>query len=170
MFKETRSRIPSLSTWLGCCYSSPSFLHFGNHTINSICGVQQSDPLGPLGFALTLHPIIKKVKSEVLGLLANSWYLDDGTLCGSPDDFNLALSIIEELAPSTNRSKSLLFIPKEDSLPHNPHPPEITITSEGFVLVSSPIGPASFCNSQVLRRITKLKNTLSYLQTYRTHK
>ena len=65
MFKEARSCIPSLSTWLEFCYSSPSFLHVGDHTINSICGVQQGDPLGPLGFALTLHPIIEKVKSEV---------------------------------------------------------------------------------------------------------
>ena len=76
MFKEARSCIPSLSTWLEFCYSSPSFLHFGDHTINSICGVLQGDPLGPLGFALTLLPIIKNVKSEVPGLLANSWYLD----------------------------------------------------------------------------------------------
>ena len=98
------------------------------------------DPLGPLGFALTLHPIIEKVKSEVPGLLANSWYLDEGTLCGSPDDVNLALSII---APtwglSLNPSKSLFFIPKAP--PHNPLPTDIPTTSEGFVLLGSPIGP-----------------------------
>ena len=117
MFKEMRSHIPSLSTWLEFSYSSPSFLHFGDHTINSICRVQQSDPLGPLGFALTLHTIIKKVKSEVPVLLANSWYLDDGTLCGSPDDLNLALSIIDELAPTQGLSlhcdKSLIFYPQK---------------------------------------------------------
>ena len=95
MFKEVRSHIPSLSTWLEFCYNSPSFLHFGDYTINSICGVQQGDPLGPLGFALTFHAIIEKVKSEVLSLLANSWYLDNGTLCGWPDNLNSALSIIE---------------------------------------------------------------------------
>ena len=82
MFKEVRSHIPSLSTWLEFCYNSQSLLHFGDYTINSICGVQQGDPLGSLGFALTFRPIIEKVKSEVLGLLANSWYLDNGTLCG----------------------------------------------------------------------------------------
>ena len=50
------------------------------------CGVQQGDPLGPLGFALALHPIIERIQAEVPGLLANAWYLDDGTLCGSPDN------------------------------------------------------------------------------------
>ena len=126
MFKEMRSCIPSLSIWLEFCYSCRSLLHFGDHTINSICGVQQGDPLGPLGFALTLHFIIEKVKSQVPGLLANSWYLDDCTLCGSPDDLNLALSII---APT--RGLSLLIIPKAP--PHNP------LTSEGFVLLGSSI-------------------------------
>ena len=139
MFKEARSRIPSLSTWLELCYSRPSLLHFGDHTINSICGVQQGDPLGPLGFALTLHPIIVKVKSEVPGLL------DAGTPCGSPDDLNLALSIIEELTPtwglSLNHSKSLLFIPKEDSSPHNPLSTDIPTTSEGIILLGSLIAP-----------------------------
>ena len=100
MFKEEKSRIPSLSTWLEFCYNSPSFLHFGDHTINSTCRVQQGDPLGPLGFALTLHSVIEKVTSEIQGQLANAWYLDDDTLCGSPDDLNLALSVIEELAPT----------------------------------------------------------------------
>ena len=127
-----RSCIPSLSIWLEFCYSCRSLLHFGDHTINSICGVQQGDPLGPLGFVLTLHPIIEKVKSEVPGLLGNSWYLD--ILCGSPDDLNLALSIIAPTRGlSLNPSKSLLVIPKAP--PHNP------LTSEGFVLLGSPISP-----------------------------
>ena len=112
IFKEARSRIPSLSTWLEFCYSHPSLLHFGDHTINSICGVQQDDPLGPLGFALTLHPIIENVKSEVPGLLANFWYLDDGTVCGSPDDLNLALSIIEELTLTRGLSLNHILHPQ----------------------------------------------------------
>ena len=124
MFKEMRSCIPSLSIWLEFCYSCQSLLHLGDHTINSICGVQQGDPLRHLGLALTLHPIIEKVKNEVSGLLVNSWYLDDGTLCGSPDDLNLALTII---APTwglfLNPSKSLLVIP--NAPPHNPLPTDI---------------------------------------------
>ena len=90
-----------------------------------------------------------------------------GTVCGSPADLNLALFIIEELAPtrglSLHHRKSLLFIPGEDSLPYKPLPPEIPITSEDFVLLGSPIGLASFCNFQVLKRIRNLKHTLSYL-------
>ena len=85
MFGEVRSRIPGLSAWLEFCYGSPSLLQFGAHNIDSCCGVQQGDPLGPLRFALTLHPVIERLKHDDIGLLANVWYLDDGTLCRRPE-------------------------------------------------------------------------------------
>ena len=28
------------------------------------CGVQQGDPLGPLGFALALHPIVRTIQHQ----------------------------------------------------------------------------------------------------------
>ncbi len=59
MFQEFRRHLPSMS------------LHLG------YCGAQQGDPLGPLGFALTLHPIVNRIRSS---LTLNAWYLDDGTL------------------------------------------------------------------------------------------
>lgn len=59
-----------------------ALLHLRDYTIHSCCGVQQGEPLGPLEFAFTLHPIIEKIKQEVPGLLINARYLDDGTLCG----------------------------------------------------------------------------------------
>ena len=65
-----------------------------------------------------LHPIVERIKREVPNLLVNVWYLDDGTLCGSPEDLVKALSIIEEDGPARglilNRMKSLLFIPERD--------------------------------------------------------
>ena len=58
------NRIPSMAAWLESSYGSQPHLHLGEHTILSCCGVQQGDPLGPLGFALSLHPIIEKIKEE----------------------------------------------------------------------------------------------------------
>ena len=89
-----------------------TLLHLGGDTIKSRCGVQQGDPLGPLGFALVLQPIIERIKREVPGLKINAWYLDDGTLVGSPHDLLAALQIVEEEGPPRglhlNRQKSLL--------------------------------------------------------------
>ena len=56
MFVEIRRCIPSISAWMESCYSCQPFLLLGKDSIHSCCGVQQGDPLGPLGFALSLHP------------------------------------------------------------------------------------------------------------------
>ena len=76
-----------------------TFLHLGGDCIHSCCGVQQGDHLGPLGFALTLHPIVECIKDEVPDLALNAWYFNDGTLVGFPEDLALALSIIKKFGP-----------------------------------------------------------------------
>ena len=80
MFVEIRRRSPTISAWMESCYSCQSFLLLGKDSIRSCCCVQQGDPLGPLDFASTLHPLIEKIKAELPGLTLNAWYLDDGTL------------------------------------------------------------------------------------------
>ena len=99
--------------------------------------VQQGDPLGPLCFALTLQPVIQRINEDVPNLLCNAWYLDDGTLCGTPQDLAAALRIIEEEGPlrglHVNGSKSLLYIPPGDDPHQNKLPPDIPISSSGFL-------------------------------------
>ncbi len=166
MFKEVRARIPSMAAWMESCYGAQPILRLGSHTILSCCGVQQGDPLGPLGFSLAFLPIIEKIQDQVPGLLINAWYLDDGTLCGSAKDLSSALEIIESEAPiyglHLNRSKSLLHIP-EGLSGHNPLPADIPITRDGFDLLGSPIGSASHCEASVLRRVQKVQVILSKL-------
>ena len=167
MFKEIRDRIPAMAAWMESCYGAQPILHLGESIIRSQSGVQQGDPLGPLGFALTLQPIIERIKEEVPGLKINAWYLDDGTLCGSPNDLLEALKIIEQEGPTRglhlNHSKSLLHIPEEADASPNPLPSDIPITREGFNLLGSPIGPPSFCEATVMKRVEKVKVALSNL-------
>ena len=62
-------------------------------------GIQQGDLLGPLSlfcFALTVQPIAMRIKRELPNLLCNVWYLDDVTICGSPQNLAAALKIIEK--------------------------------------------------------------------------
>ena len=100
LFKEVRYRLPQIAAWTECSYGSQPILLLNDRPIYSCCGVQQGDPLGPLGFALVLQPVIEKIKEEVPGLLINVWYLDDGTLCGTEEELAIALSIIETEGPS----------------------------------------------------------------------
>ena len=78
----------------------------------------------------------------------NSWYLDDGTLVGSPDQLAAALDIIETLAPAIGLNlnrKSLLFIPEEEDATSSPLPTDIPVTRQGFSLLGCLIGPPEFC-------------------------
>ena len=101
MFEEVRDHIPSMAAWTECCYGFQPLLPLGRHIINS---------LGPLCFALALHPDVERIAEEVPGLLMNAWYLDDGTLCGSGEAMLKALRIIEDDGPARglclNRGKS----------------------------------------------------------------
>ena len=129
--------------------------------------MQQGDPLGPLGFAITLQPIVERIKAEVPGLILNSWYLDDGTLMGSAEDLAKALNIIESDGPAVglvlNRLKSLLYIPQDDVASASPLPPDIPVTRQGFTLLGCPIGPPSFCEESLLHNVEKIKIALDRL-------
>ena len=167
MFTEVRNRIPSMAAWMESCYGAEPTLHLGDRTIPSRCGVQQGDPLGPQGFALALHPLIEMIEEEVPSLLLNVWYLDDGTLCGSPGDLSSALDIIEQHGPARglflNRAKSLLHVPDGVPLAQISFPEEIPITRGGFNLLGCPIGPPSHCEAAVSERIKGIQRTLTKL-------
>ena len=147
MFVEARSRILSMSAWLECCYGIQPLLHFGDDINRSCCGVQQCDPLGPLGFPLALQPILEQINRDVLGLLMNVWYLDDWSLCGPVSDLCAALDILEAEGPSRglllDRRKSLLIIPPSASPPSSSLPQGVPVADSGFVLLGCVIGSAS---------------------------
>jgi hypothetical protein len=81
MLSSVRQYIPEIYDFCFLSYGSPSSLKFGPHSISSQEGAQQGDPLGPLLFCLTIHPMLSSLSSPlVIG------YLDDITLGGSETD------------------------------------------------------------------------------------
>ncbi|GJY89780.1 hypothetical protein Tco_0504976, partial [Tanacetum coccineum] len=57
-------------------------------------GVQQGDPLGPLLFALALHPLVQTI-NQSCELTLQAWYLDDDTIVGDTLMVAKALDIIK---------------------------------------------------------------------------
>ena len=86
-------------------------------------GVQQGDPLGPLLFALIMHPLVLKIHSSCK-LNLQAWYLDDGTIVGDTFMVAKALHIIEEDGPShglfLNVDKTELFWPRKNHRSREP--------------------------------------------------
>ena len=168
---EFRRCLPGLSAWIESCYSGQPRLLLGEHVINSCCGVQQGDPLGPLGFALTLHSLVERIEAEAPSLDINAWYLDDGTLIGPPESLAASLRLVERDGPSLglhlNRSKSLLVIPSHCDASSSPLPPDVPVCREGFCLLGCPIGPPAYCEQVLQARVNKIRESLTTLHNMR---
>ena len=75
--------IPELLPFVHSAYSKPSSLMWGNDVLQSLEGVQQGDPLGPLLFCLSIHKMCAKLKSELAVFLFGRW--DLGGVLGGCD-------------------------------------------------------------------------------------
>ena len=109
LLTQVKEHTPSLYKMIYQCYSTQSYLYFGDKDLlYSKEGVQQGDPLGPLLFSLGIRDLMKSCKSEV-----NIWYLDDGTVCGDPktvhEDLTRILEASNPLGLSVNSGKCEIF-------------------------------------------------------------
>jgi hypothetical protein len=83
VLEQAQTRCPSLFNFLRFSYQLHAPLFTGGQVIQSQTGVHQGCPLGPIGFAMGIHPVIEAVQ-KTAGLLWQTWYLDDGLLIGDP--------------------------------------------------------------------------------------
>ena len=65
MLQAVQNFAPDLFSFVHASYSSPSSLFWSDKIIQSVESVQQGDPLGPLLFCLTIHPLVSQLKYVV---------------------------------------------------------------------------------------------------------
>ena len=70
-----REMVPEIFTYVHSSYSEISSLSLNNQSIDSVEGVQQGDPLGPILFCIAIHPLLADCKAEL-----RIGYLDDITI------------------------------------------------------------------------------------------
>ena len=116
MLIAVKDSIPELFRFVHSVYAQTSSLFCRDRVVKSSEGVQQGDPLGPLLFCLTIHPMVEKLRSEL-----RAFYLDDGTLGGNLEDalcdFHLVEKEAVDIGLHLNRSKSELLC--EDPITRN---------------------------------------------------
>ncbi|XP_026442600.1 uncharacterized protein LOC113342194 [Papaver somniferum] len=126
--------------------------------------------LGPLLFALTLHPVVLSITSKCK-LDLNAWYLDDGTIIGDTFKVSKALDIIQSEGVRRglhlNITKTELFWPTPDqrSLIPGIFPANIGRPSTGVKLLGGPVSlDLQFCKEMVMQRVTKTINLMSVVK------
>ena len=109
MLRKVSETASELLPYAVQAYGRPTTLFFGPHRIQSACGVQQGDPLGPLLFSLGIHEMASGLNSEL-----NIWYLDDVTLMGDPQEVLRDLRKLQtesrEIGLELNNDKSEVII------------------------------------------------------------
>ena len=108
MLLAIKERLPELYAYSFSAYSQPSILYYGQFSLLSNEGPQQGDPLGPLSFSNTVHPLLESMVSDLtLG------YLDDVTLGGQQGqvakDVNRVIEVGHKMGLILNVSKCELI-------------------------------------------------------------
>ena len=120
MLLAIRDRLPELYSYVFSSYSQPTDLHYGPFTLNSSEGPQQGDPIGPLLFSNTIHPLLASLKSELI-----IGYLDDLTVAGFQttvtDDVQRIMEVGRDLGLVLNISKCELVAHKNTRVINDLH-------------------------------------------------
>ncbi|GKF47367.1 putative reverse transcriptase domain-containing protein, partial [Tanacetum coccineum] len=125
--------------------------------------------MGPLLFALVLHPLIHKIRDSCK-LLLHAWYLDDGTVIGDSEEVSRVLDIIKVCGPGLglelNINKTEIFWPSCNGtkLREGLFPVDIRRLSLGVKLLGGAVSKDTyFISGLAMRRAANAVDLMSLL-------
>ena len=163
---QIESVCPSLLPYAMACYGQPSTVSNSIISASVHTGVQQGDPLGPLFFAVGLHPVISAICHQ---LKSAWWYLDDGTLVGTPAQIASCLEWLEpnlrSIGLEINRAKTIIWTPTalSEPLPSSLSSYSIAPPDQGVTVLGTPVGAEPFVLSWLSKRLTELDSVWARL-------
>jgi hypothetical protein len=169
MLDAVLNAIPEIYTFCHMAYNSSTMLKFGDYVILSQEGVQQGDPLGPLIFCLSIHPLLRQLSSHlVVG------FMDDITIGGPHEVVTSDVRIIKAIGGDTygvhlNDDKCEMIYKSET-------PPAISlfdkfspINVNDCTLLGAPLCTGSAMDSSLMKKAKELRKSSDRLQLISAH-
>jgi len=170
--RATAQHFPGLANWTNWCYSQKSVLLYDHsELIESSCGAQQGDPLGPFYFCLALAPLVEEI--QALRPQYQKWYMDDGGIVASVPVLLKVWQLLKEKGPSfglhLNPAKcewSWLNASTTSDCPAELRREQVALVpTDQVCILGVPLGSASFAASFVQERLFKrVKPAMERLQ------
>ena len=173
--KATCNMFPALSAWTEWCYGEHSMLLYDHlHIIESMCGVQQGDPLGPLYFCCGINSLVNEI--QALNPTYNKWYMDDGGIIGDVELLKKVWVLLQTKGPALglhlNASKcEWSWLDSECKLPcpivnenGSPNDQIQLVPHAEIQMLGVPLGSAAFVSAFVEKKlIGRLQSTVDKL-------
>ena len=167
MLEAVHSSIPELDSFCRLSYEEPSILKYGCREILSSEGVQQGDPLGPLLFSLTIHPLLSSLKSALA-----FGYLDDVTVGGDEASVEDDVSSLMEDGKAIGLSLNIRKCELISSRPINKFPIISSFThlqTDEANLLGAPLHSGSSMDSALNTQCGNLERAVSRLKLISAH-
>ena len=173
LLDQVKKFMPEYFNFICQMYRHSSHLIFGPHLLESACGVQQGDPLGPLLFCLVIKGVTERIESPL-----NVWYLDDDTI-GGPVELVIADLVqlkqgIQQVGLELNTAKCEAFCCSENKSQavlqqSNDIAPGIRLkTEEDLVLLGSPMFQNAI-KKTIVEKENELKRMTARLRLLSAH-
>ena len=167
MLAAVTNFIPEIYEFCFLSYGASSTLKFSEHSIFSQEGAQQGDPLGPLLFSLTIHPLLQSLSSAlVIG------YLDDITLGGSENTVAADVALVQAQGEAIGLK---LNITKCEYISDNVTPSStifqnfIQLAPSNAMLLGAPLSSGRAMDTSLEKRCEELALAISRLKTLSAH-
>jgi hypothetical protein len=167
MLKTIKSLVPEIFNFCYLSYSENSILKFGDYELSSEEGCQQGDPLGPLLFCATIHPMLQSLSSNLI-----IGYLDDITLGGpenvvaSDVDFIMNTGIGDGLYLNVDKCEQ---ITKGEAAVTTPICDFIHYNTTKATLLGAPLSIGPGMDEILQKKLVELKKAASRLKLITSH-